>query len=60
MDVRIVSMGRQGLFFYNAMNSSIMMSHELAGKLGRSDKDGRKQIVQETYEQRLRKYAPEA
>jgi protoporphyrinogen oxidase len=56
----IVSIGRQGLFFYNAMNSSIMMSHELGGKLGRSDRDGRKQVVQETYEQRLRKYDPEA
>jgi protoporphyrinogen oxidase len=55
----IVSMGRQGLFFYNAMNSSIMMSHELGGKLGRSDKNGRKRIVQETYDQRLRKYACE-
>jgi protoporphyrinogen oxidase len=55
----MVSMGRQGLFFYNAMNSSIMMSHELGEKLGRSDKDGRKRIVHETYEQRLRKYGPE-
>ena len=52
----VISIGRQGLFFYNAMNSSIMMSNELGEKLAGSDRDGWEEIIGDTYRGRLEKY----
>ena len=52
----LVSIGRQGLFYYNAMNSSIMMSYELGEKLAASDKDKWERITDDMYQSRLTKY----
>jgi hypothetical protein len=52
----MISIGRQGLFFYNAMNSSIPMSHELGEKLALADRTGRAQVVEKAYEDRVAKY----
>lgn len=53
----VVSIGRQGLFFYNAMNSSILMSYELGNRLAASNRDSYREVVGETYRERLGKYA---
>ncbi len=53
---RMISIGRQGLFFYNAMNSSIMMSTELGHKLSSMNESGRKEIIRQTYQARKVKY----
>jgi protoporphyrinogen oxidase len=51
----LISIGRQGLFFYNAMNSSILLSTELGTKLAScSGAFGR--VIEETYQRRTEKY----
>lgn len=52
----MLSIGRQGLFFYNAMNSSILTSYELGEKLAQCRKEDWAAIVEETYESRKFKY----
>jgi len=52
----IISIGRQGLFFYNAMNSSIILSHDLANKLSLSNRTRRREIIKAFYHLRLKKY----
>ena len=53
----ILSIGRQGLFFYNAMNSSLIMSCELGKKLAVSNRGEWEQIIRDTYKKRLGKYS---
>jgi len=57
---QLISVGRQGLFFYNAMNSSMLMSMELGDRLGRSGQSGWDRARESTYEKRLRKYGRNA
>ena len=52
----IISIGRQGLFFYNAMNSSIILSHDLANKLSLYNRTRRREIIKAFYHLRLKKY----
>lgn len=52
----IISIGRQGLFFYNAMNSSILLGYELGKDLASSGKTGREEIIERTYGARIGKY----
>ena len=53
---RLVSIGLQGLFHYNAMYSSILSGDELGVRLSASDPREWKKIVQETYGNRIEKY----
>ncbi|HBI23239.1 MAG TPA: hypothetical protein DDX84_03295 [Nitrospiraceae bacterium] len=53
---RLVSIGRQGLFHYNAMNSSILSGDELGVRLSTSNPQEWKKIIQETYGSRIEKY----
>lgn len=53
---QLITIGRQGLFFYNAMNSSMLMSNELGDVLGRSRRSGWDRARELTYRQRLGKY----
>ncbi|MBI4229179.1 MAG: FAD-dependent oxidoreductase [Deltaproteobacteria bacterium] len=53
---RLVSIGRQGLFFYNAMNSSIIMGSHLSERLAVTDVSRRKEIIRGVYNDRRRKY----
>jgi protoporphyrinogen oxidase len=52
----LVTIGRQGLFFYNAMNSSMLLGYELGEKLGKTDQAGWAGVIGETYDARLGKY----
>jgi protoporphyrinogen oxidase len=52
----LISIGRQGLFFYNAMNSSIMMGHELGEDLGKFGKKDWHKVIQRAYKNRIEKY----
>lgn len=52
----VISIGRQGLFFYNAMNSSIVWSHELSRRLSVSGRNEWGKIIEETYQDRIAKY----
>ncbi len=47
----IISIGRQGLFFYNTMNNCIISGYQLGEKLSLADHWERS--IQETYQQRL-------
>jgi protoporphyrinogen oxidase len=52
----LISIGRQGLYYYNAMNRSIISSTELGNKLSSSDKSGLQKVIEECYRLRMEKY----
>jgi protoporphyrinogen oxidase len=54
----MISIGRQGLFFYNAMNSSIILGYELCKKLSISGKNGWEEVIKGTYRARIVKNKP--
>jgi hypothetical protein len=52
-----LSMGRQGLFFYNTMSNSIMKGYHLGTELSRSSDSARADILRGHYSERLQLYA---
>lgn len=53
---RLLSIGRQGLFHYNAMNSSILTATELGKRLAETGLNNMRGLVRETYQIRREKY----
>ena len=52
----VVSIGRQGLFFYNLMHNCILEGHRVGTDLAAADGAGREQLITEIYRRRLDKY----
>lgn len=52
----IISVGRQGLFFYNTMSNSIVEGYMLGRKFCNGNAANYKGIIQEVYQKRLQKY----
>jgi len=48
----IISIGRQGLFFYNTMSNSILSAYALGQKLAAGKSDDLRFIIKETYKER--------
>lgn len=53
---KAVSVGRQGLFFYNLMHNCILQGHQLGEELSGLDRAGWKSLIQKVYAQRIAKY----
>ena len=52
----LITIGRQGLFFYNNMSNSIIDAYELGQKLSRINTSNWQQIIDDTYQTRLNMY----
>jgi protoporphyrinogen oxidase len=52
----VVSIGRQGLFFYNLMHNCILEGHRVGMDLAAADAAGREALIAQIYRRRLDKY----
>jgi protoporphyrinogen oxidase len=52
----VISIGRQGLFFYNLMHNCMLGGYQVGQQLGTGDRQGRRKVIESVYEERKAKY----
>lgn len=53
---KMISIGRQGLFFYNTMSNSVLSGYDLGRELAEKDRSGWRSLIWKAYRERKGKY----